>query len=326
MSVSAAELRRRRAAWCCVTMVAAFLASLTVGLAHADSEIDPFGLYTPIVVVMDTSASMNEGVGSAFSEQYSRIQGARSAVLDLVGRLGDAQPFGLIAYPGRGADVVDGCSIGRVELPPGPLDMGVAAAAVRRLTPDGDTPTGPALQHASDVIRDTYGPESRGVIVLVSDGESNCGEPPVCEVASAIRAGGLDVQINTVGLNLTGAAEAEMRCVADATGGRYIDAGDGSGDELSAAIAASAQSALSITVDAPREVRVVNSADSGGGGDVTVTVRSTGRVSAADVRVSLHREVRDRRGRQHRAGSAPSALPRQPRRGGDPEHHFRRTP
>ncbi|GAA3879294.1 VWA domain-containing protein [Tessaracoccus defluvii] len=244
-------------------------------------------MFTPVVVVMDTSDSMNEGVGGLISERYSRIQAARSAVLDLVGSLGADQPFGLLAYPGRGALVVDGCKTGRVEVAPGPLDPAAAAAAVRRLTPDGNTPTGPALRHAASLIRDSYGKEARGVIVLVSDGESNCGEPPVCEVADEIRDSGLDVQINTVGLNLAGAAEAEMRCVADATGGRYVDAGDGSGDELSAAIASSAQATLSLTVDAPDSVRVVNGTTGSSGGDVVVTVRAGGRVAAADVRVSL---------------------------------------
>lgn len=273
-------------AWCLGALVA-LMAGLVAAPVVADNENDPFGVHTPIVVVMDTSGSMDESVGNPYSPEYARIQAARSAVLDLVANLGNGQPFGLLGYPGRDAAVVDGCPIGRVEIAPGALDVGAAAAAVRRLTPDGNTPTGPALDHAARLIRDTYGQDARGVIVLVSDGESNCGEIPVCEVAKEIRASGLEVQINTVGLNLTGAAEEEMRCVADATGGRYIDAGSGSGTDLSAAIAASAQAALSLTVSAPDRLRVVSGLGGGGGGEFSVTVRSTGRVPAADVRVSL---------------------------------------
>ncbi len=247
-------------------------------------DADPFGLHTPIMVVMDTSGSMDEAVGAG--SDVTRIQAARSAVLDLVTNLGNDQPFGLLAYPGRGAQTVDGCQIGRVEVPLGPLDVGATAAAVRRLNPDGGTPTGPALEHAAELIHDTYGPEARGVIVLVSDGESNCGQTPVCEVAQQIRASGLEVQINTVGLSLEGAARHEMECVADVTGGRYTDVGSGSGTDLATGLNLSAQAALRLSVTAPSELRPVTGTGDGGS-EFTVTVRSDGRVTAADVRVSL---------------------------------------
>ena len=98
----------------------------------------------PVVVVLDTSGSMSDADASG----TERIIGARSAVLSLVDALPPQSKFALIAYP-AGGRVVDGCSIGAEEIKLGPLDQPTASAAVRRLTPDGDTPTVPALRHAA---------------------------------------------------------------------------------------------------------------------------------------------------------------------------------
>lgn len=266
--------------------IVGLLASLLSTPAVAVAAPDPFGFYTPIMVVLDTSGSMDEKLPEPELQTLTttRIMAARAAVLDLVASVGPGQPFGLIAYPGRDAPFVDGCSIGRTEVAPGALDVAAASAAVRRLEPDGDTPTGPALQNAADLLRDAYGEETTGVIVLVSDGESNCGQTPVCDVAKQIRSSGLDIQVNTVGLELEGAAEAEMRCVADATNGTYVDVGDG--DNLTDAINQSAHAALSLEVTPPSKLMAV-SGTSQSDQPFTVSVRSTGRVIASDVRVSL---------------------------------------
>ncbi|QTE30331.1 VWA domain-containing protein [Pengzhenrongella sicca] len=268
-------------------MLVGFLATFLAGPAVADDTTDPFGLHTPILVVLDTSGSMNEQVPEPETQTVAmtRIMAARAAVLDLVGSLGAGQSFGLIAYPGRNAPQVDGCSVGRVEVTPGALDVASASAAVRRLEPDGETPTGPALQNAADQLRDTYGDDTTGVIVLVSDGESNCGDIPVCDVAKQIRDSGLDVQVNTVGLELEGAAEQEMQCIADATGGRYIDVA--ARDNLTDAINESAHGALSVQATAPDKLHAVAGTSQDGLPTFTVALGSTGRVTASDVRVSL---------------------------------------
>ena len=255
----------------------------SVSLA-AESTADPFGEHTPIMVVLDTSGSMDEVLGDVVSTGGSRLDSAQSALLDLVGALGPDQPYGMIAYPGRDSITVDGCETGRLETALAPLSAATASAEIRRMTPDGETPTGPALLHASQELTISYGEGASGVIVLVSDGESNCGPPP-CEVAKEIRAGGIDVQVNTVGLELDGEGEDELRCIADATGGRYI-AADNS-DELIDAITGAALGRLTMSVSAPDDFVVVSGTGTSAGSTVTVEVTSNGRVAAADVRVSL---------------------------------------
>lgn len=263
-------------------------ASIAVGAPVAtpdnNSTSDPFGEHTPMMVVLDTSGSMNDEIDSVLGNGGRRIDSAQAALLDLVAALGAGQPYGMIAYPGRDAPTVDGCSTGRIETPLADLDPAQASAQIRRMTPDGDTPTGPALLRASQAITDRYGEDSIGVIVLVSDGESNCGTPP-CEVAGDIRAAGIDVQVNTVGLQIDGPGEDELRCIADATGGRYVGVDDG--DELIDAITGAALARTSVSVSGSESFSVVSGTGAAPGGTMQVTVRSSGRVPAADVRVSL---------------------------------------
>jgi hypothetical protein len=255
-----------------------------VSAVAVEAQPDPFGEFTPIMVVLDTSGSMEKVIDEVASGGGRRLDAAQAAILDLIAALPQGQPYGMVAYPGRDSTNLGGCSIGRVETSLGGLDVSAASAAVRRMTPDGNTPTGPALQHASDLIRDAYGDAVGGVIVLVSDGESNCGSDP-CEVAKSIRAAGVEVQVNTVGLQIEGRGEQELRCISEATGGRYISADDP--DDLADAIGAAAQARISVTVAAPPGVFVIAGTGESGGGEIGLIVRSTGRVAAADVRVAL---------------------------------------
>lgn len=279
---------RRGAVWAGLAIVGLMLATLAGVPATAATPAagnDPFGTHTPIMLVIDTSGSMDEVVDRMASLSGTRLDVARSDVLRLVDQLGADQPYGIIAYPGGGRTDDDNCSIGKQVVDLGAAESTATSAAVRQLDADGDTPTGPALRHAADELKRVYGPDARGVVVLFSDGESNCGKTPVCDVAKAIRREGLEVQINPVGLGLNEAAEEEMQCVADATGGRYIpvydiaDAGD--------AIARSAQGALSLSVEAPKALNVVVGTGTSGSSELTVTVGANGRVPAQDVRVTL---------------------------------------
>lgn len=239
--------------------------------------------YRPTIVVMDTSGSMS----SAAPDGRTRIDAARASVLNLVKELPPGSPFGLIAYPGTGKKV-DGCSIGNVEIAPGPLDVAATSAAVRRFTPDGDTPTGPALKHAAEKLR-TLG--EQGTIILVSDGESNCGAVPVCETTKQLAADGINVRINTVGLNIDRGGRDELRCVAEAGGGRYVDAQNS--DELRDAISDATSPKLTIAADVPGRLPRVSGTGTGGA-TIAVTITNTGRVRAEDVRVSL--DFQDRSG------------------------------
>lgn len=63
-------------------------------------------------------------------------------------------------------------------------------------------------------------------ILLISDGEDNCGTPQPCEVAEQLGKDGAGLRIDTVGFQVKGAAREQLECVAKAGNGRYYDAPD----------------------------------------------------------------------------------------------------
>lgn len=271
-------------------LVAACLAAGLLGSAPAASASTPgraaattdVSGYTPVMVVMDTSGSMQE---PARSGGVPKIDAARAAVNAVASAVGRNQQLGVIAYPGSArAEPGSSCSPGDVVAPLGAPDPGRIAAAVRRLEADGNTPTSAALEHAGALL--TASGAQVSVAVLVSDGQANCG-PPVCETAKKLLAQGVHVTINTVGFDIASdaGAQEDLRCVAEATGGTYRDAGDALA--LQEALLRAAASYLELTAQVPATVSAVTGTAAGLGTDATLTVTNTGQQQASDVQVSL---------------------------------------
>lgn len=96
--------------------------------------------------------------------------------------------------------------------------------AARGLTPYGYTPIAASLEAAAD---DLGGMEARErLIVLISDGEETCGGNPVA-VAGELASRGVNLSTYVVGFDLDAAQADQMRAIAEAGGGRYLDAPDG---------------------------------------------------------------------------------------------------
>jgi Ca-activated chloride channel family protein len=100
----------------------------------------------------------------------------------------------------------------------GPLDRNEAKTAVGTLEPTGWTPIGPALLAAAD---DLSGGDASRRIVLISDGEDTCSPPDPCDVARQIAAKGIHLTIDTLGLVPDAKTQAQLSCIAEATGGTY---------------------------------------------------------------------------------------------------------
>jgi lysophospholipase L1-like esterase len=190
---------------------------------------------TPVAIVLDTSESMSESDGSATGR--IKIDGAKVALLDFLEQVEPGTPIGLRNYPAEGEASETGgtCSPGKAQFEVQPRDPTKMAAVIRTLQAEGDTPTAAALQAAAQEV--ARGGGSQGTIVLVSDGESNCGRDP-CDVAREIAESGIDLQTITVGFRVSGAGARELQCIADQTGGKYISVNDNEGlteafDEIS---------------------------------------------------------------------------------------------
>ncbi|WP_308416829.1 VWA domain-containing protein [Streptomyces sp. AJS327] len=171
-------------------------------------------------MVLDASGSMAKGDGSG----RTRIETARKAVGTVVDSLPDRFPTGLRVY---GADKTEGCTDTRLVTPVRPLDRGGIKKAVAGVEPRGDTPIGLALRKAAADLpgtgRDALG---RRTILLISDGEDNCGAPEPCAVAKELAKDGVDLRIDAIGFQVNSKARKQLRCVAEAGHGRYYDAPD----------------------------------------------------------------------------------------------------
>ncbi|SHV39149.1 von Willebrand factor A [Mycobacteroides abscessus subsp. abscessus] len=113
-----------------------------------------------------------------------------------------------------------GCRDVTVLRPLGPLDRGAINAAIDRLAPSGYTPISLALQTAANQLAADNSPQA---VVLVSDGEDTCGTPP-CDTAAQLRKSHPALAISTVGFKVDGPAADQLRCIADVTGGVFVQA------------------------------------------------------------------------------------------------------
>lgn len=171
-----------------------------------------------MVMVLDSSGSMADDDGSG----NTRIESARKAVGTVADSLPDRFPTGLRVY---GADKAKSCTDTRLARPVEPIDRAGLKKAVAGVEPKGDTPIGYSLKKAADDLPDTPdGSIGRRTILLISDGEDNCGAPKPCEVAKSLSKDGIDLRIDAIGFQVKGEARKQLECVAEAGHGQYYDA------------------------------------------------------------------------------------------------------
>tara|TARA_R110002073_G_scaffold18767_15_gene69222 strand:+ start:4041 stop:5612 length:1572 start_codon:yes stop_codon:yes gene_type:complete len=102
-------------------------------------------------------------------------------------------------------------------------NSGAMIAASQQLSPYGYTPIAGSLEAAGADLAAIDARER--LIILISDGEETCNGDPVA-VAARLRSEGINLSAYVVGFDLDDEQEAQMRAIADAGGGRYLDAPD----------------------------------------------------------------------------------------------------
>lgn len=256
-------------------LVALLLAFAFLGLAgvlppQAQADGGALDDHGPLAVVLDVSGSMNDDDGTG----TVKLDGAKEALISVVRSpsLRDGQ-MGLWTYPG--GESVQGCPAGQWEQPIG-KDRLTLAARINGLTADGGTPTGPALRAAADSLKASG--YQTAVILLVSDGMSNCGPPP-CEVAQQLVDEGFELTVQAMGFQIDEAGRRELECVAQVTQGAYYDAKDAA--DLVEKIEQYGIPRLSLDVDAPGHVA------SGDVAEITARVTNTSGQAIPGVTLSV---------------------------------------
>jgi Ca-activated chloride channel homolog len=185
--------------------------------AHAAPEL------APVMLVLDASGSMKENMAGG----DSKMAAAKVAVRTLVQQAPDGAQIGLAVYgTGTGnsaADKAAGCKDVTVVQKVAALDRSALSSTVDGVQPRGYTPIGQSLRVAAAELPSS-GPRS---IVLVSDGVDTCAPPDPCEVARELAKSGIDLRVHAIGFDVDGPARQQLTCLAQATGGTYVDAADG---------------------------------------------------------------------------------------------------
>jgi Ca-activated chloride channel homolog len=206
--------------------VALLLLALAAPAAHAQGD-------RSILLVLDSSKSMNEDAGNG----STRLDAAKSAVDELVKALPQDAQVGLRVYGARVAESsrAAGCRDSQLVVPVGPLDRDALRARVQALDGRGRTPIGRSLKAAAQDLP----AGGRRTLILVSDGGDNCAPPDPCKAAADVSKQGVKLNISVVGLQVNDRVRRQLRCIAEAGGGTYVDARDPNAlrDELLAAIA-----------------------------------------------------------------------------------------
>ncbi|MEE2525496.1 VWA domain-containing protein [Hyphobacterium sp. HN65] len=178
----------------------------------------------PIAVqfILDASGSMGASAGNR-----TKMEIARTAFINALDVIENANIIASLRAYGFDSSVehTAEASCPNTEQLTGFLsgDMSAMGAAAADLSPYGYTPIATSLEAAA---ADLASQEARErLIVLLSDGEETCHGDPVATAAS-LRNQAINVSAYVVGFDLDPEQEAQMRAVAEAAGGRYINAPD----------------------------------------------------------------------------------------------------
>src|SRR4051794_20173688 len=173
-----------------------------------------------VLLILDGSKSMNDAAGNG----QTRLAAAKAALREVIKALPDDAKVGLRVYGSRVSEAsrAQGCRDTQLVSPVGPLDRDALQGRVDALQGKGRTPIGRSLLAAPGDL----GADGVRLVVLVSDGGDNCAPPNPCRAAAKVARGGVDLSISVVGLQVAPRVRRQLKCIARAGGGAYVDAGD----------------------------------------------------------------------------------------------------
>lgn len=209
------------------------LTALLIGLARPMAMVALPRERSTVMLVMDVSYSMEAG-----DLNPSRIVAAKRAAEQFVRELPPSASVGLVSFSGKA----------NLNAPL-TTDHAAVVEAIENLTLDNGTAIGEglllALNHIADQDRASTSPSSApstATIILLSDGESQQGVPPL---KAADRAIAMRIEVNTVGIGergrrteirpdqAVGLDENTLKVIASSTGGTYSYAAQSSDLEAS---------------------------------------------------------------------------------------------
>ncbi|NEX46572.1 VWA domain-containing protein [Pseudotabrizicola algicola] len=164
------------------------------------------------IIVMDGSGSMWGQI-----EGRAKLEIAQETVAQVLGNLPVDQEIGLMAYGHRERG---NCADIELMVSPAPGTGAEIAAQVNKMRFQGKTPLTEAVRQAAEVLRSG---EEAATVVLVTDGLETCEADP-CALGRELEQSGLNFTAHVIGFGLTEEEGAQVACLADETGGLYLQA------------------------------------------------------------------------------------------------------
>jgi Ca-activated chloride channel homolog len=166
------------------------------------------------IIVLDASGSMWGQI-----DGRAKLEIAREALGTVLAGIPAETEIGLMAYGHREKG---SCTDIELVVPPGPGTGPAITDAANAMKFLGKTPLTEAVRRAAGELKST---EEKATVILITDGIETCDADP-CALGAELEASGVDFTAHVVGFGLTAEEGATVACLAESTGGKYIEAKD----------------------------------------------------------------------------------------------------
>ncbi|MGX9142003.1 vWA domain-containing protein [Mesorhizobium sp. 128a] len=167
-----------------------------------------------VIIILDASGSMWAQI-----DGKPKLEIARESLRTVLQSVPADDEIGFMAYGHREKG---SCEDIELIVPPQAGSASAISAAADSMKFLGKTPLTAAVKQAAEALKYT---EDKATVVLITDGLETCGGDP-CALGKELEASGVDFTADVVGFGLTADEGKQIACLADNTGGKYIQASD----------------------------------------------------------------------------------------------------
>ncbi|BAV50599.1 von Willebrand factor type A [Mesorhizobium loti] len=167
-----------------------------------------------VIIILDASGSMWAQI-----DGKPKLEIARESLRTVLQSVPADDEIGFMAYGHREKGSCDDIQL---IVPPQAGSASAITDAADSLKFLGKTPLTAAVKQAAEALKYT---EDKATVVLITDGLETCGGDP-CALGKELEASGVDFTADVVGFGLTADEGKQIACLAENTGGKYIQASD----------------------------------------------------------------------------------------------------
>ena len=167
-----------------------------------------------VIIILDASGSMWSQI-----DGKPKLEIARQSLKAVLQSIPADKEIGFMAYGHREKG---SCEDIELIVPPQPGSASAITTAADGLKFLGKTPLTAAVKQAAEALKYT---EDKATVVLITDGIETCGGDP-CALGKELKASGVDFTADVVGFGLSADEGRQVACLAENTGGKYIQASD----------------------------------------------------------------------------------------------------